>query len=54
VAGMLFVNNQTWAHCLDTIASLVGRDRADFLTSEELAALDRRRSPHGVLIGGPE
>jgi hypothetical protein len=54
VDGMLFVNGQTWAHCLDAVASLVGRDRADFLTADEIAVLDRRRSPHGVLIGGPE
>jgi phosphoketolase len=54
VAGMLFVNGQTWAHCLDAVVTLVGRDRGDLLTAEEIAAVDRRRSPHGVVIGDPD
>jgi phosphoketolase len=55
VEGLLFVNGSTWAHCLDAVARLVGLDRRDLLTAEEIAALDRRRSPHGIVIkeGGP-
>src|SRR5262245_1153807 len=53
VDGMLFVNGQTWAHCLDAVASLTGRRREDLLTAEELAAIDRRRTPHGVIISDP-
>lgn len=48
--GLLFVNGSTWAHCLDAVARLVGLDRSGLLTAEEIAALDRRRSPHGVII----
>jgi len=50
VEGLLFVNGSTWAHCLDAVARLVGLDRGDLLTAEEIAALDHRRSPHGVII----
>jgi hypothetical protein len=50
---MLFVNGQTWAHCLDAVATLVGRDRGDLLSAEEIAAVDHRRSPHGVVFGEP-
>jgi len=53
VDGMLFVNGQTWAHCLDAVASLTGRRREDLLTAEEIAALDRRRTPRGVIISDP-
>jgi phosphoketolase len=53
VDGMLFVNGQTWAHCLDAVASLVGWNREDLLSAEEIAAVDRRRSPHGIVISEP-
>jgi phosphoketolase len=50
VDGLMFVNGSTWAHCLRAVAQLLGHDRRDLLTAEEIDALDRRRSPHGVII----
>jgi hypothetical protein len=54
VDGMLFVNGQTWAHCVDAVASLVGLDRGDLLSAEEIAAIDCRRSPHRIIINEPQ
>ncbi len=48
--GLLFVNRATWAHCLEAVARLLDLGREALLTSDELAALDGRRSPHGVVI----
>jgi hypothetical protein len=53
VDGMLFVSGQSWAHSLDAVASLTGLRHEDLLIAEEIAALDRRRTPHGVVIGEP-
>jgi phosphoketolase len=50
VAGMLFVNRSTWAHILDEAAQLLGLPRQDLLTAQEIAALDGKASPHGVII----
>jgi hypothetical protein len=50
----LFVNGQTWAHCVDAVASLVGLDRGDLLSAEEIAAIDCRRSPHRIIINEPQ
>lgn len=50
LGGMLFVNRATWAHCLDAVASLLGLPRETLLSADEAAALDRRASPHGVVI----
>ena len=50
VQGLLFINGSTWAHCLAAVGRLMGLDRAELLADEERAALDRRRSPHGVVI----
>jgi phosphoketolase len=50
VDGMLFVNRQTWAHCVDAVCGLIGVPRAELLSEPELEALDHRRSPHGVLF----
>ena len=50
VHGMLFVNRATWAHCVDGATTLLGSARGDLLTDQEIAALDRRRSPEGVII----
>jgi phosphoketolase len=50
VQGLLFINGSTWAHCLDAVGRLVGVDRSTLLTDDEMAALDGRRSPHGVVI----
>ena len=51
VGGLLFVNRATWAHRLDAVATVVGLDRADLLTPEEIAAaLDHRVAPEGIII----
>ncbi len=54
VEGLLFVNGSTWAHCLDAVASVLGLRRGDLLTGDEVAALDHRRSPHGIIMTGAE
>jgi phosphoketolase len=48
--GMLFVNRCTWAHITEAAAALLGRSAEDVLLAEEVAALQGRRSPHGVII----
>jgi len=50
VAGMLFVNRATWAHCLAGVASLLGRSRNEFLAAQEIAVLDGQASPHGIFL----
>lgn len=49
-SGMLFVNRCSWAHVLAETAALLGLPREQFLTADEIQALDGRRSPHGVII----
>jgi phosphoketolase len=49
VSGMLFVNRCTWAHALAAAASVLGLPREGLLTSEEIAALDGKASPEGVV-----
>ena len=48
--GMLFVNRSTWAHALLEVARVLDVDRATLLNEAELAALDGKTSPHGVII----
>jgi phosphoketolase len=43
--GMLFANRCTWAHALQSLAGMLGRDVADWLTAEELAAVDGAGDP---------
>jgi len=50
VGGMLFVNRATWAHCLDAVASLMGLPRDRLLTKDEIAGLDHRVAPEGIII----
>jgi len=50
VPGMLFVNRCTWAHILVAVASVIGVPREKLLTVEELAALDGKASPEGVIV----
>jgi phosphoketolase len=49
VEGLFFVNGCSWAHCLDAVARVTGVPRERLLTEEERAALDRRRSPDGII-----
>ncbi len=51
MSGLLFVNRATWAHVLEEAGRLLGIDRADLLSAEERAALDREASPEGVIVG---
>jgi phosphoketolase len=50
VGGLLFVNGASWAHVLDALAGRLGVAREALLTPEEIAALDRRSSPEGVVV----
>jgi phosphoketolase len=50
VDALLFVNRSSWAHCLDAVARVAGLPRESLLEPEELAALDHRRSPEGVIV----
>jgi len=50
VDGMLFVNRCTWAHILKEAADILKLPREELLSKEELASLDGRASPHGVII----
>lgn len=48
--GMLFVNRSTWAHCIEGVARVLGLSRDRLLSEHEIAALDRRVSPEGIII----
>ena len=50
VPGMLFVNRFTWAYILLEVTRVLGMLQEDLLASEELAALNGRASPEGVLF----
>ncbi len=50
IGGMLFVNRCTWAHVLVGCARTAGLNRENLLTADELAALDGRATPEGVII----
>lgn len=49
-AGMLFVNRLSWAHVVRAAVRVLGADLAQFLDANEVAALEGRRSPHGVIL----
>lgn len=50
IAGMLFVNGCTWVHILQRAARMLGLAQEDLLTAEELAVLDGRAAPEGIVI----
>jgi phosphoketolase len=50
VEGLLYLNEATWAHVLREVALATGRSVGDLLTPAEVAAIERRASPHGVVI----
>jgi phosphoketolase len=50
VAGMLFVNRCSWAHVLGEAAQMLDLPQEDVLTQQELAALDGKVSPEGVIV----
>jgi phosphoketolase len=48
--GMLFVNRCSWAHIVSSACEVLGQPPEAALTADELAALDGKASPHGVVI----
>jgi phosphoketolase len=49
-SGMLFVNRCTWGHILVEAARLLDTPREEFLSSKEIAALDGKANPEGVIV----
>ena len=50
VPGMLFVNRCTWAHILEETARVLATSREALLTVSELAAVDGKACPEGVIV----
>ena len=50
VAGFLFINRCSWAHILAEVARVLGPTPEELLSSDELAALDGKASPEGVIV----
>jgi len=50
VPGMLFLNQCTWAHILAEATRLLHLPREEFLSPQEVAALDGKMSPEEVII----
>ena len=48
--GLLFINRSTWAHVLAATAQALEVPREDLLTPEEIAALDGKATPEGVIV----
>jgi phosphoketolase len=49
VQRLLFVNGSSWAHAVDAVSRLLALPRTSLLEEDEIVALDRRRSPEGVI-----
>lgn len=49
IAGLLFINRCTWTHVLARAAPMLGLTQENLLTAEELAVLDGRAAPAGVV-----
>ena len=50
VPGMLFVNRCTWAHILAATARALNISDDALLTAQELAALNGKACPEGVIV----
>lgn len=50
VAGMMFVNHQSWAHVVDAAARLLELPREKLLDAPEREALDGKRSPSEAIL----
>jgi phosphoketolase len=50
VSGLLFVNRCSWAHVIAAAARVLDASLAAWLSADEIAALEGRRSPEGVLL----
>lgn len=53
IPGLLFVNHCSWAHVLQTAASVLQIPAGHLLEKPELAALAGHRSPEGVILQPP-
>ena len=51
--GVLFVNRSTWAHVLQEASRVLGISRDRLLSTEEMAALDGKANPQGIIIPEP-
>jgi phosphoketolase len=49
-AGMLFINSCTWAHIVAEAARLLGISRQTLLTEDEMAAIDGKVCPEGIVV----
>jgi phosphoketolase len=52
-SGVLFVNRSTWAHVLQEASRVLGISRDRLLSTEEMAALDGKANPQGIIIPEP-
>ena len=50
IRGLMYVNRCTWAHVLLEASRVAGLPRDDLLTAEELAALEGKAAPEGVIV----
>ncbi len=50
VAGMMYVNRQSWAHILEAAAGLLEMAREKLLEPREIEALDGKLSPNEVIL----
>jgi phosphoketolase len=48
--AMLFVNRCSWAHIIEAACALLGKPTSVALDPDEVAAIEGRLSPHGVVI----
>jgi phosphoketolase len=48
--GILFINRQSWAHIVDAAGRLLEIPSIKLLSADEIAVLDHRKSPHGILF----
>jgi hypothetical protein len=53
VAGMLYVNQCSWAHIVRHSALLLGVNENSVLSEKETLALDKKLSPDGVIRAKP-
>jgi hypothetical protein len=47
---MLFINSCTWAHIVAEAARLLEIPRENLLTEEEMAAIDGKVCPEGIVV----
>lgn len=48
--GLMFINRTSWAHIVAESACVLGREQSSLLTDEEIAALEGRRNPEGLVV----